>query len=438
MLGQNVAGFARPPGGGGSGGMGPSLDLNFLTGILDNRLTFTRTGASNTATRFDSTGTLQPTNTNTPRFDYGSSGGTTPLGLLIEETRTNSIRNPRAEGASAGTPGTTPTNWQTSATNGVAQQVVGTGTENGIPYIDLRVFGTTTGTGTIYFVRPEPVGGVAASPAQIWVFSSFVKLAAGSLANISSITLNILALDSGNTQIGGSLGQTNITPTNASLASQRTASGASTMPALTASVLPQLLISASTGLAIDATLRIGIPQLELGSFATYPIMPVAGTPAAATRGAEVVSGSVSSWYNFTAGSYICELMTYTIADPTNQPCVEVNDGTTNNRTNNYIQQPRHGAMAGTVATVAIASTTANSLNANVPFRIGGSYSGSGTVAAMSGSVQSKTVGAANPSGLTTIRIGTNAAGSAYLDGWIRRVRYYPRELSAAELIALTT
>jgi hypothetical protein len=45
-----------------------SLDLNFLSGALDSRITLARAGA--TATYFNSAGTLQVASANAPRFDY--------------------------------------------------------------------------------------------------------------------------------------------------------------------------------------------------------------------------------------------------------------------------------------------------------------------------------------------------------------------------------
>ena len=59
---------------------------------------------------FDATGALVQVAADTPRFDYD------PItrarrGILLEEARTNTIRNPRAEGSAAGSPGSTPTNW---------------------------------------------------------------------------------------------------------------------------------------------------------------------------------------------------------------------------------------------------------------------------------------------------------------------------------------
>jgi hypothetical protein len=65
---------------------GPSLSLDFMTpGVLDSRITFTR---ASTATYFDSSGVMRTAAANAPRWDYDPV--THALrGLLIEEARTN-------------------------------------------------------------------------------------------------------------------------------------------------------------------------------------------------------------------------------------------------------------------------------------------------------------------------------------------------------------
>lgn len=68
----------------GSGAI-PALSLNFLTGTLDPRITFTR---STTATFVGSNGLIQSAAINAPRFDYNP-GTLAAIGLLIEEARTN-------------------------------------------------------------------------------------------------------------------------------------------------------------------------------------------------------------------------------------------------------------------------------------------------------------------------------------------------------------
>lgn len=52
---------------------------------------------------------------------------------------------PTGLGAAAGTPGAMPINWSVAGLlNGITRSIVGTGTENGIPYVDIRFAGTAT------------------------------------------------------------------------------------------------------------------------------------------------------------------------------------------------------------------------------------------------------------------------------------------------------
>ena len=71
----------------------PKLALDFTTATLDPRVTFTRTtGAANPATYIDSSGVITAATNNQPRFDYDPST-LVCKGLLIEESRTNSLLN---------------------------------------------------------------------------------------------------------------------------------------------------------------------------------------------------------------------------------------------------------------------------------------------------------------------------------------------------------
>jgi hypothetical protein len=225
-----------------------------------------------------------------------------PLGFLIEEQRTNSIRNNTMQGAVAGSPGTVPTNWVvTGSGTGVTREIVGTGTESGIAYIDIKVSGTTSGA-LFFAISPEAFNQIVASNGQVWTASKYVRLVGGSLSN-ATIKLGISGQDAGGSPINFPTNST-VTPTSAALCTQRLSNTGTLSNASVAFVRSYLLIEAASGAAIDITLRIGLPQLELGAFATSPILT---TGAAATRLADVASitgTNFSSFYNQSEGTIV--------------------------------------------------------------------------------------------------------------------------------------
>ena len=79
----------KPAVGGGAPGLperdGATLDLDFTKGVLDPRITFTR---ASSGTRVGPNGLIESIPTNVPRFDHDPIT-CKPLGLLIEEQRTN-------------------------------------------------------------------------------------------------------------------------------------------------------------------------------------------------------------------------------------------------------------------------------------------------------------------------------------------------------------
>jgi hypothetical protein len=234
-----------------------------------------------------------------PRFDHNPTTGES-LGLLVEEQRTNSIRNNTMQGAVAGTPGTLPTNWPTGSQAGLSREIVAIGTTNGIPYVDIRYFGTTNTTFGSFFV--EANNSAVAANGQAWTASAWLGLVAGTTANITSLNIGVRFNNS-----SGALLTQGVTDVLSSVGTfQRVSGSATASDATTAFANIALTLGLTNAAAVDFTLRIGLPQLEQGAFATS-VIPT--TASAATRSADVasISGSnFSSWYRQDEGTVFAE------------------------------------------------------------------------------------------------------------------------------------
>jgi hypothetical protein len=366
-----------------------------------------------------------------PRFDYDPVT-LAPKGLLIEEARTNSIRNSVGVGAVAGTPGTLPTNWTVaSSATGPTREIVGVGIENGINYIDIRYSGTSTSSGALQ-ISAEPTTGVAALTGQSWSVSSYVKLANGTLPG--SVNWVWLERDSGGAALVfgiESLGA----PTTVSLNRQRytntrTLLGGTSVAFVTA----RIDVTIPNATAIDFTLRIGLPQLEQGAFATSPILT---TTAAATRAADVAvmqGANFSNWYNAVEGSLFAELQATLVSSAA--AVASANDGTSNNRITVFASSATFSTGRNVAGAGVTFTPSANPVNVSGINKV--AYAGANldhALCANSGTVGTSTLYAMPV--VNQLSIG-NQLTANYLNGHIQRIAYFPRRLANAELTSITS
>jgi hypothetical protein len=428
VLGQNIGRVGLPDMA--SGGR-PSLSFNFAAmPALDPRITFTR---ASTGTFFDSAGVLTSAATNAPRFDFNPST-LVAQGLLIEESRTNSIRNNTAQGAVAGTPGTLPTNWALGGiSGGLATQIVDTGAEDGIAYIDIRIFGTNSSGSSVFpGVFFDTTTGIAGTTGQVWAPSVYLKLAAGTGV---SFDVAVHEANSGGAFLRSvSIAGTSGIPTTGALKTQRR-SGSVTLGASTAFVRPLIACTVLNGASIDITLRIGLPQLELGAFATS-VIPT--TTTALTRSADVASvNTLSPWFNSVTGTTYFEGVTFDTLTSAFPRAYQFNDGTNNNviqiTRNNSAGNARMSVVSGGVAQAAADATTWT-LSATTKAAL--AYAANDfAIVANGGAVTTDTSGTVPT--VTAFSLGAGTPGISQLNGYLRRITYYPRRLSNAELQTLT-
>jgi hypothetical protein len=162
-------------------------------------------------------------------------------------------------GAVAGSPGTLPTNWSQFFGTGLTRTVVGTGTENGLPYVDVRFNGTVTTISTE--ISTETASAISVSNGQVWSNSAFIKIISAPLPP-NSYSLKSYYWNGG---VYVTESNTLYTPTT-TLARY---SAAQTVPAGTITHTSQSLrMNLTNGATYDFTIRIAAPQMELGAYAT--------------------------------------------------------------------------------------------------------------------------------------------------------------------------
>lgn len=369
-----------------------------------------------------------------PRWVDWPGGTNRARALLLGGQRTNSLRNPRAEGAVAGTPGTAPTFWTLSSGQGINSSVVGSGVEAGRPYVDVRWSGTATGTGS---VRPtfDAAATVAALTGQTWTGSLFIALVGGSLAGTTgNIGLRMEELSSGGTVLVAAP-LTAMVPTGA--AQRFTVSRAFADPGTAFTRLALQFSAASTGSVIDFTLRLSAPQLEQGGFASAPILPPPGTLAASTRLADVLPALPLDG----PATLRLEGVVPTLpgAADGNMMLAQFDAGADTDRLRLHLPAGGTQLVAGRV--VGGTATDAAALGTVTPgarwvalLR----HDGAGTLGACMSGASSVTTLAGGLAGVTSLLLGNNRAGTSPLFGLIRSARAWPRALSDAEMLAQLT
>jgi len=423
-------------------GDGSTLSLDFTTGVLDPRITFTRatgSGIQTGPTYVGSNQLIQYATTNQPRFDYDLTTGVAK-GLLIETTATNLIvQGQDCWGAAT---------WGRS--NGVNINAVSGSGGTTVPRIDGPDGGTLTGTSiskdaTFTFVRL--FNSTAVSGNQQYTYSMYVRAGTGGTTYFRLAPFNG---GSALTTVGAcsdpSVGIDNASsfgtrffnlPTDRWVRVWVTFTTAVGQSSLTYTVYPSLDTSAASINYIWGA------QLELGPIPSSVILTAASTATRATDTAIIAAGSnFSSWYTGgTTGTFVANWYG-NAASSTARSVIATNDVSTQHL--HLYQTPSALTLRladfGAAATV----TTGNSLTAGAVTK--GAFSYNGTAANLclnGGTVASGTLAfSSEPTWLSIGGPSTNGTSitdtDVMLNNSIRSLKYWPSVLPNTTLQALTT
>jgi hypothetical protein len=186
----------------------------------------------------------------------------------------------------------------------------------------------------------------------------------------------------------------------------------------------------------DVTLRFGLPQLELGAFATSVVQT---STAAVLRNADYVTmtgTNFSDWYNQSEGAFSIEA---SVVIPTtgSQIPMAINDGTSNNYLAPYILNSIGRAYYKVVqggATQAEFSPVVT-LVSNTVFKYCFGYKiNNFQIAANAIAGTPDTAG--NVPTVTTMEIG-NQFLSSQINGHVRKINYWPQRLTNNEIQAFS-
>lgn len=426
----------------------PTLDFTFTPGGgLPAGVTFSRASTANSVVG----GVFTSFAVDQPRIGDN--------GLIIERRPTdgparNLNRNPRLEGAVIGTPGTLPTNWSILSASGIVTNVVGTGVEAGLLYVDLQFVGTSTGAQ--YRLQMEAAGGAPVTPSTGIAGSYYWKLTAGDFSNVSAIG-------------AGWRGYTNVDGLSTN------GEGFITFPAAGGSILaqrPSVLGGAAAAVvavkntftftgtvsgAINFTIRFAGPMLENFTYSgagrgpsSSLTLPPAGTPGVSTKADDIINWPLSLFnYNPLASTIIVDayipqgmgngpsqnarsFWLYSSADGGANNLVPITRVATGDIWSNYNPNGLSGASI-TVGNAPVGSSIKVALAAADGYMCGVMNGGAPTI-------NYPSAGAGNfPIGINSVDFGTNPNFTTpfYSSSVIKRLRYYPGVLDPSVMQSLT-
>lgn len=402
----------------------PAFALDLLQSTLDSRVSFARASGATDVVN----GILVNYASDVPRISAAN-------GLLIEGSRTNSLRNANAGGATAGViggGGSLPTNWQIASTAGLTTQVISSSVQNGFTVLRLRMSGTPTGTS--YLLMLDTATQISAAMNDVWTASVWTSLSSGSLTNVAEVAVRAEERDASGALLASS--KTAFTPV--STLSRRDITR-TMVSASTGRVSAALGLTLTVGQSVDVTLDVAAPQLELGAFVSSYIPTTSGS---ATRAADIATAP-TAWVSVTEGTIWAEAQTGGI-DPAASTHPRILALTSlDNTSGHYI---RRSNTTSVVQGTTIVSTVTQSAMGTVVWphgtvgRVALSWRNNDQAFCYSGTAVAIDTSTPNgmPSSLSVFRLGANSTTSGFFFGYMRGVRGWTRRLSDPQLKAVTS
>lgn len=367
----------------------PRLALDFTTASLDPRVTVTR--ALNTATRINSSGLIETVNANLPRFDYTLNTGGACKGLLIEETRTNSIL------------------YSADISNAVW----------------ATVYGSFTLTGS----QTDPSGGTTAT--ILTGAGGFAQLITGLSAN-TTYTYSFYAKS-----VSGTPSYRVVSGGGTNLVARTSYAGQ-----INANTWTRVSVTYTTG-AADTSVRVypmdigstsavvlAFHQNEAGAFATSYIPT---TTTSVTRNADVVDmtgTNFSSWFNGGQGAFMAQWVQGPVNTASIQTVMECAGSIRSPQTTNGI---RYYAFPDAGNVLLSASAVSNTI-----YKAVFSYkTATATRAALNGgAVQTNSSNYSTvPTQLSLGRLGSST--NFWLNSCVQKLMYWPQSLTSPEVQAFS-
>jgi len=354
---------------------------------------------------------------NVPRFDHNPTTAES-LGLLIEEQRTNTIL--QSEDLD--------TTWAETRATLNLNSVVSPG---GTLTADRLIASTDNDT---HFTT-QTFTGTAAS----WTFTAYAKA--------SGLNFVALRLFNGTSQVGLayynlSTGATG-TVTAGTAAITAVGNGwyrcslTATLAASASCTADIYLASADNTNSFAGNAFNGIAlwgfQVELGAFPTSYIATGAATATRSADAASMIGPNFSSWYNQSEGTVYSESAVSQIG--IGSITAALSDGTASNRI--QIQRTAGNNYQDLIVTAGAtqSSISVSGVTANIVAKVASAYAANNFQMAANGALGTQDTSGTVPV-VDRLEFGQRAS-AVFLNGYIRRISYYPLRLTNAQLQALT-